>query len=142
MHRSSSAVTAPLPVPSCQFRSMDYTTGETSMNFPRLRRVVVPLVFGALLLGAGCSNPFIPKYKVLVDSISSPEAKKPTGQSYRLVARPALVSQVPMQVPVVYACVNTALTGIGMFEAPPGIPSDLVIELSFGSDASPRVESV
>lgn len=112
------------------------------MNFPRLRRVVVPLLCGVLLLGAGCSNPFIPKYKVLVDSISAPEAKKPAGQSYRLVARPSVVNQLPIQVPVIAACVNTALSGIGMFEAPPGVPSDLVIELSFGSDASPRVDAI
>jgi hypothetical protein len=112
------------------------------MKFPRFRRVVVPLVLGVLLLGAGCSNPFVPKFTVLVDSIASPEAKKPAGQSYRLVARPSVVNQLPIQVPVIAACVSTALTGVGMFEAPPGVPSDLVIELSFGSEASPRVEAV
>jgi hypothetical protein len=100
------------------------------------------LVLGAFLLGAGCSNPFIPKYKVLVDSIASPEAKKPAGQSYRLVIRPALANQTPIQVPVVAACVTSALGGVGLFEAPVGVPSDLVIELSFGTDASARVEAI
>jgi hypothetical protein len=113
------------------------------MKFTRpLQLGLLSLGLGLVLAGGGCSNPFIPKYKVLVDAIASPEAQKPQGQSFRLVAKPSVVNQTPVQVPVIAACVSAALTGAGMFEAPPNVPSDIVIELSYGTESSPRVESV
>ncbi len=107
-----------------------------------LWRVLPPLVLALGLGGAGCSNPFIPKYKVLVDSIAAPGATKPNGQSYRLVAKRTMVNQAPVQLPVIAACVNAALAGQGMFEAPPNVPSDLMIEIGFGSESSARVDAV
>jgi hypothetical protein len=106
---------------------------------PRVLRFVV--LFGAAGLAAsGCRNIFVPKHKVLVDAIAAPGAVKPTGQSYRLVAKRSIVNQTPVQVQVVKACIDAALNGIGMFEAPPNVPPDLVIEVGFGQDSTPRVD--
>ena len=105
-------------------------------------RVLLLLLTGVALVGTGCSNPFIPKYKVLVDSIAAPGVTKPNGQSYRLVAKRSVVSQTPVQIPIIAACVNAALAGQGLYEAPPEVPSDLIIELGFGTESSPRVDPV
>jgi hypothetical protein len=88
----------------------------------------------------GCTNFFVTKHKVLVDAISSPEALKPSGQSYRLVAKRSIANSVPVQVSVVKACIDAALGSAGMFEAPPNAPPDLVIEVGFGQDSTPRVD--
>src|SRR5437762_14023965 len=60
---------------------------------------------------AGCLNLFVAKHKVLVDAISAPGIEKPTGKSYRLVAKKSVVSQAQVQVPVVKACVDGARVG-------------------------------
>ncbi len=98
------------------------------------------LAGGLMMLGVGCANIFIPKHKVLVDSISLPGLAKPSGQSYRLVARRSVVNQVPVQVPVLKACVDAALTSAGMFEAPANAPPDVFVEVSCGRDTTPRVD--
>ena len=107
-------------------------------RFGRLALAVVCGASAVLSLG-GCGNIFVPKQRVLVDAISAPGVTKPpTGQSYRLVAKKSVVTQTPVQVPVVAACVNAALVTKGMFEAPANAPSDIFIEVSFGVDSSPR----
>ncbi len=93
-----------------------------------------------LLVAAGCQNLFTPKHKVLVDALSAPGAAKPSGQSYRLVAKKSMVSSVPVQVPVVKACVDAALGSVGMFEAPANAAPDVIIEVGFGQDSTPRVD--
>ena len=112
------------------------------MNF--LRRILglpaVALSAVALLSSAGCMNLFVPKQKVLVDAISSPGAVKPSGQSYRLVARKSVVTGQQAQLPVIAACINAALTTVGMFEAPPNAPSDLFIEVNYGMDMTGRID--
>lgn len=112
------------------------------MKFPRKIWPAAMVITGGAtaLFWTGCSNPFITKYKVLVDAISAPGAVKPSGQSYRLVAKRSAISQVPEQVPVIAACVNAALGGQGMFEAPANVPSDLFIEVSYGMESTPRVD--
>lgn len=113
------------------------------MNFvPRiLRRLALTVASACLALAlSGCGNIFVPKHKVLVDAICAPGVEKPSGQSYRLVAKKSVVNTVPVQVSVIKACVDAALSGIGMFEAPPNAPPDVVIEVGFGQDATPRVD--
>ena len=96
---------------------------------------------GVVLFGVGCANIFVPKYKVLVDSITAPNTSKPTGQSYRLIAKSSIVTSVPVQVSVVKACIDAALSGIGMYEPPPSVAPDLFIEVSYGnSTAGARVD--
>jgi hypothetical protein len=113
------------------------------MNFFQPIWRIFPVLLGSVVMfAAGCSNPFIAKYKVLVDSIAAPGVTKPNGLSYRLVAKPSVISQTPVQVPIIAACVNAALAGTGMFEAPPNVASDLVIEVGFGTDNTVRVDPV
>jgi hypothetical protein len=44
-------------------------------------------------------------------------------------------------VDVIKACVDAALAGKGMFEAPASVPPDLFIEVGFGVAATPRVDA-
>lgn len=88
----------------------------------------------AVLFNAGCANIFVPKHKVLVDAITAPNTPKPNGQSYRLIAKSSIVTSVPVQVSVVKACIDAALSGIGMYEPPPNVAPDLFIEVSYGND--------
>lgn len=111
------------------------------MNFhpcpPRLLRLALCAV---LLSGTGCGNIFVPKHKVLVDAISAPGVVKPSGQSYRLLAKRSVVSQSAGDVAVIKACIDAALSSVGMFEAPANAPSDLFIEVAYGQDTTPRVD--
>ncbi|MDO8538952.1 MAG: hypothetical protein Q7S40_00815 [Opitutaceae bacterium] len=103
-------------------------------------RLLAIALGGASMFGTGCGNLFMPKHKVLVDAISAPDAPKPSGVSYRLVAKRSVVSQTSAQISVVKACIDAALSGQGMFEAPPNAPSDLFIEVAFGQDVAARVD--
>src|SRR5207302_8542795 len=108
----------------------------------RSRRIFFPLTLGAvaLLLEAGCMDMFVPKQKVLVDAISAPGITKPSGKSYRLVARKSVVTGQQAQLPVIAACLNSAVVGIGMFEAPPKVASDIFIEVYYVMDMSGRLD--
>lgn len=98
------------------------------------------LVLNAVLLLAACSNPFVVRHKVLVDAIAAPGLQKQTGQSYRLLAKKSVISQVQAQVNVVKACVDAALANYGMYEPPPNVAPDIFIEVGYGVDTSPRVD--
>jgi hypothetical protein len=93
-----------------------------------------------LLGGVGCGNIFVTKHKVLVDSICAPGVEKPSGKSYRLLAKKTVVNQAQVQVPVVKACVDAALSGLGMFEPPANVAPDLFIEVGYGTDTSGRLD--
>jgi hypothetical protein len=92
------------------------------------------------LVAAGCANLFVAKHKVLVDAISAPGVEKPSGKSYRLLAKKTVVTQAQVQVPVVKACVDAALGGLGMFEPPANVAPDLFIEVGYGTDTSGRID--
>jgi hypothetical protein len=77
---------------------------------------------------------------VLVDSITAPGTAKPSGRSYRLIAKKSVVSQTQVQVAVVKACVDAALEGIGMYDAPPNVAPDLFIEVAYGVDTAGRTD--
>jgi hypothetical protein len=93
------------------------------------------------MLSAGCGNFFIAKHKVLVDAISAPGVTKPSGKSYRLLAKKSVVNQGQVQVPVVKACVDAALASQGMYEPGPNVAPDLFIEVGYGTDISGRVDA-
>ncbi len=106
------------------------------------RRLTWLAAGAAALLLAGCNNIFVPKHKVLVDSISAPGAMlKPSGVSYRLLAKKSMVSNAQVQVPVIKACVDAALASKGMYEPPANVAPDLFIEIGYGVDATPRVDA-
>jgi len=114
------------------------------MNPPR--RSYSPLAWalgaGVLLSFAGCNNWLAVKQKVTVDAISAPGAPKPTGQSYRLVARKSVMNSQQAQLSVIKACVDAALIREGLYEAPANLPSDLFIEIAYGMDTSSRVDAL
>src|SRR4051812_28154604 len=105
-----------------------------------LQRLVSLFGAATVLFVAGCAM-FVPKHKVLVDAISAPGMTKPTGLSYRLVAKKSMVNQVPAQVSVIKACIDAALTTKGMYEPPPSVAPDLFIEVGYGVDTTPRVDA-
>jgi hypothetical protein len=110
-----------------------------------LRRHCLPLSLllgaGTVVLLAGCIGIFQTKQRVVVDSISAPGTAKPTGQSYRLVARKSVVTGIPVQIPVIKACLDAALIRSGLYEAPPAVPSDIFIEINFGMDTTTRIDA-
>jgi hypothetical protein len=108
-----------------------------------LRRIVPAAAALAALLGlAACNSIFSPKHRVLVDAIAAPGVEqKFSGVSYRLIARKSAVVNAQEQVSVIKACVDAALLGRGMFEAPANAAPDLFIEVGFGIDTTPRVEA-
>jgi hypothetical protein len=112
------------------------------MNFSgRSSRWLVALLgFGAMFWLAGCGNIFVPKQRVLVDAIAAPGIAKLSGQSYRLVARKSVVTGQTAQLPVIAACINSALTMVGMYEAPVTVPSDIFIEVAYGVDIAGRAD--
>jgi hypothetical protein len=93
-----------------------------------------------MLAGAGCANLFVAKHKVLVDAISAPGVEKPSGKSYRLLAKKSVVAQATVQIPVVKACVDAALASQGMFEPPANVAPDLFIEVGYGTDTTGRID--
>jgi hypothetical protein len=106
------------------------------------RRFSTGLALAAFgLLAAGCGNIFVPKHKVLVDSIAAPGVTKPTGVSYRLLAKKSVVTQVPAQISVIKACIDAALVGKGMYEPPTNVAPELFIEVAYGVDTTPRVDA-
>lgn len=100
------------------------------------------LAGGAALWLVGCNNIFTPRHRVLVDAITAPGVEvKVSGASYRLLAKKTTVANVQVQVAVIKACVDSALAGKGMFEAPPNVPPDFFIEVGYGVDVTPRVDA-
>lgn len=95
---------------------------------------------GVMLAIGGCANIFVAKHKVLVDAISAPGTVKPSGKSYRLLAKKTVVAQAAVQIPVVKACVDAALAGQGMFEPPANVAPDLFIEVGYGTDTAGRLD--
>ena len=103
----------------------------------------LPLAIGvAVAMSAtGCANLFVAKHKVLVDAIAAPGITKPTGVSYRLLAKKSVVSNVSAQVSVIKACIDAALSTKGMYEPPPTVAPDIFIEVSYGVDQTPKVDA-
>jgi hypothetical protein len=93
-----------------------------------------------MLSFGGCANIFVAKHKVLVDAITAPGTVKPSGKSYRLLAKKTVVAQAAVQIPVVKACVDAALAGQGMFEPPANVAPDLFIEVGYGTDTTGRLD--
>ncbi len=109
---------------------------------PSLRIAGLLATAAAAVFLSGCGNVFVPKHKVLVDAIAAKGSVfKPSGTSYRLVAKKAVVSGTPARVEVIKACVDAALGQKGMFEAPPNVAPDIYIEVGYGVDATPRVDA-
>lgn len=105
-------------------------------------RVTLGFALAALVaLAAGCAS-LAPKYRILIDSITSPGAAKPSGQSYRLllVERGGAGTRYAMAKHLVEACVHSSLGTVGMFEAPPNAAPDVFVTATYGVDGAARTD--
>lgn len=97
-----------------------------SVAYPAGRRARgLALLTGALLLG-GCAT----TYQVKVDSLAKPNAED--SISYEIKNRNPLVADDSLRYKEAASMVKTALSGKGMFEAPPNTKADMVVDLDYG----------
>lgn len=89
------------------------------------RRGSVTLLAAVLLL-AGCAT----STEVKVDSLAKPNAE--SAVSYELKNRNPLVADDSLRYQEAANFVRTALSGKGMYEAPPGVKPDIVVDLDYG----------
>ncbi|MDO8542629.1 MAG: hypothetical protein Q7S40_19490 [Opitutaceae bacterium] len=82
-------------------------------------------LLGAALL-AGCAT----STEVKVDSLAKPNAE--SALSYELHNKNPLVADDSLRYKEAAGYVKTALSGKGMYEAPPGVKPDIVVDLDYG----------
>jgi hypothetical protein len=88
-------------------------------------RQVLSLGAASLLL-AGCAT----THQVKVDSLAKPDAEN--SISYEIKNRNPLVADDSLRYKEAANLVKTALSGRGMYEAPPNTKPDLVVDLDYG----------
>lgn len=81
--------------------------------------------FAAAVL-AGCAT----THQVKVDSLAKPNAEQ--SVSYEIKNRNPLVTEDSLRYKEAAAYVKTALSGKGLYEAPPGVKADIVVDLDYG----------
>ncbi len=79
-----------------------------------------------VLLLSGC----VSSSEVKIDSLSKPQAKN--AISYEIKNRNPLVADDSLRYKEAAAMVKTALSGKGMYEAPPNTKPDVVVDLDYG----------
>jgi hypothetical protein len=90
-----------------------------------LQRSALLLVSAGLLL-TGCAT----THKVKVDSLAKPDAEN--SISYEIRNKNPLVADDSLRFKEAANLVKTALSGRGMYEAPPNTSPDLVVDLDYG----------
>lgn len=85
----------------------------------------------ALVFLAGCAT----THEVTLDTLAKPN---PDGVSYVLVAKDPAIRTDSLRHREAAALVRTALSGRGLYEAPPKVKPDLIVELEYGV-GEPRV---
>jgi len=84
------------------------------------------LIATACLLFPGCAT----TYEVKVDSLAKPKAED--AVSYEIKNRNPLVTEDSLRYKEAANMVKTALSGKGMYEAPPNTKPDMVVDLDYG----------
>ena len=104
---------------------------------PVVPSVPASLLMALAVLSGGCS---LSTYTVQVDAISrsAPPAPGVQPQSYHIKSNNPNLDEDSLRYKEVAGYVKTALSGKGMYEAPPADHADMVIDLDFGME-SPRV---
>lgn len=92
------------------------------------------LAAGALLLG-GCTT----TYQVQVDAIAQATPAAAAAQSYEIKSTDPRIDEDSLRYKEVATYVKTALSGKGMYEAPPGAKADVVVNVDYGMEP-PRVK--
>ncbi len=80
----------------------------------------------AVLALAGCAT----THEVKVDSLAKPKAE--AAVSYEIKNRNPLVADDSLRYKEAAGMVKTALSGKGLYEAPPGVKPDMVVDLDYG----------
>ena len=93
------------------------------------------LVAGTALLLGGCTT----TYQVQVDAISQATPAAASAQSYEIQSNDPRVDPESLRHKEVASYVKTALSGKGMYEAPPGVKADVVVSVDYGMEP-PRVK--
>jgi len=94
-------------------------------NGPRCGFARAWLVLGGLFL-AGCTTTHVLK----IDSLAKPKAAD--SISYEIKNKNPLVADDSLRYKEAESLVKTALSGRGMYEAPPNTKADMVVDLDFG----------
>jgi hypothetical protein len=104
----------------------DYPSDSPSRR-PDLRGArALAAVFAAVVLLSGCAT----THEVKVDSLAKPKAEE--AISYQIKNRNPLVADDSLRYKEAAGFVKTALSGKGLYEAPPGVKPDVVVDLDYG----------
>lgn len=102
-------------------------TDDPSVSIAAIRRrIVAP---GAILV-AGLFSGCVTTHEVKVDSLAKP--KVDNAVSYEIKNRNVTVTDDSLRYKEAAGYVKTALSGKGLYEAPPGTKPDLVVDLDYG----------
>ncbi len=100
---------------------------DSSLSWSRRIAARSPFVFLVVtLLLSGCAT----TYEVKVDSLAKPKSEN--AISYEIKNRNPLVAEDSLRYKEAAGMVKTALSGKGMYEAPPNTKADVVVDLDYG----------
>ena len=100
----------------------DSSSQKQGRSFPRIASLLI--VAGLFL--AGCAT----THEVKVDSLAKPKAEN--AISYEIKNKNPLVADDSLRYKEAANLVKTALSGKGMYEAPPNTKADVVVDLDYG----------
>lgn len=100
-------------------------SGEQDSLFPRALTACLALLLTGLLL-SGCTT----THELKIDSIAKPRAAD--AISYEIRNKNPLVADDSLRFKEAAGFVKTALSGRGMYEAPPNTKADMVVDVDYG----------
>lgn len=106
--------------------NLDRPPDSSSRPHRRPLRIGLLALAGATLLVAGCAT----THEVKVDSLAKPKAEQ--SVSYEIKNKNPLVADDSLRYQEAANLVRTALSGKGMYEAPPNVKPDLTINMDYG----------
>lgn len=104
----------------------DHPSDSPSPLAGRLKSPTLASLLIAAAVFAGCAT----THEVKVDSLAKPKAEN--AVSYEIKNKNPLVADDSLRYKEAAGYVKTALSGKGMYEAPPGVKPDVVVDLDYG----------
>ncbi len=89
-----------------------------------------PALPGALLIAGLLLSGCVTTHEVKIDSLAKPNAEE--SISYQIKNKNPLVTEDSLRYKEAASLVKTALSGKGMYEAPPNTKADIVVDLDYG----------
>ncbi|MBL9201593.1 MAG: hypothetical protein JNL39_13875 [Opitutaceae bacterium] len=102
------------------------TPSESSARRRRASFAPAVLLAAIGLMFAGCAT----THEVKIDSLAKPNAEP--AISYEIKNKNPLIADDSLRHKEAAGMVRTALSGKGMYEAPPGVKPDMVVDLDYG----------